>query len=231
VCCVSAGSSSTDYPKWIQHANRVFDVATEGISDYYEYLDDEDKRKGAALEVLEWLREKRAVLVDGCMLEGGKTGEECDDLWRLERLVTDLENESGVEDMVHVLICQCHAERGTLNRPTGMLETPLSESTLKDHMLPTEDELKLIFQAMDTDGDGRVNIMAFTDAMSKMGDTLSPNSLENISVAFDLHGSMDFEQFKEIVSAEELRPHTSDIRALRRMIAPDRTEHTPDWGT
>lgn len=54
----------------------------------------------------------------GCMLGGGKTGEECEDLSRLERLVRDLEYDSGVEDMVHILTCQCHAERGALIVPS-----------------------------------------------------------------------------------------------------------------
>jgi Ca2+-binding EF-hand superfamily protein len=33
----------------------------------------------------------------------------------------------------------------------------------------SQDELKLIFQAMDTDGDGRVNIMAFTGEPREIG--------------------------------------------------------------
>lgn len=52
------------------------------------------------------------------MLDGGKVGDECTSLERLERLVEDLEYECGVEDMVHILACQCHAERGApLNTP------------------------------------------------------------------------------------------------------------------
>lgn len=42
--------------------------------------------------------------------------------------------------------------------------------------------------------------MHAADAMDEMGDQLSPGTLEAITVAFDLHGAIDFEQFKEIVS-------------------------------
>eukprot|EP00873_Tetraselmis_striata_P033090 jgi/Tetstr1/453354/TSEL_040345.t1 len=228
----NSGSATTDdVPKWIQHANRVFDLAEEEITDYHEYLEEDDKRKALAAEVLDWLKEKREVLVEGCMLDGGKVGDECTSLERLERLVEDLEYECGVEDMVHILACQCHAERGNLTKSFDMCESPAALSTLKDNMLFTEDELRAIFELADLNSDGRLNMMEFSDAMDEMGDQLSPGTLEAITVAFDLHGAIDFEQFKEIVSAEELRPHTRENRAMRRLLGKINPEHTPDWGT
>ena len=49
--------------------------------------------------------------MQGCKADMSK--KDCDTLEIFGRLVESLESTSSVPDLVHVLSCQCHAEKGT----------------------------------------------------------------------------------------------------------------------
>lgn len=71
--------------------------------------------------------------------------------------------------------------------------------------------------------------------MNEMGDQLSPGTLEEITVAFDLHGTINFEQFKEIVSVRhpspDALPHCSAYQSTHAgslaLLRPQATPYIP----
>lgn len=56
-------------------------------------------------------------------------------------------------------------------------------------------------------------LCAVTDAMTTLGDPLSANSVQIIAQAFDIHGSVDKEQFMQIVSVRSPAGFSSLERA------------------
>ena len=227
---------SADYPKWIQHNLKILGMTLEEIEDYSEGLRESGDPKSANVtEVIEWLQGKEKSLTEGCMIAGGKEGRDCNDLDQLGRLVQTLGDCCGVEEMVHVLSVQCHAEKGETGCESGKPHlAPMPESTLPGHALPTAEELAAIFNHVDRNRDGKLNMAEFREAMEELGDPLSAPSVQLIAEAFDIHGSVEMQQFLEIVSAEEIRSHTQDSKVLRRMASVAKNsmeQHTPDWGS
>jgi len=104
-------------PKWLQRTIRTLDTAINDIQDYAGFLKESDdgKHHGMAVEVMDWLVEKKGVLVQGC--KANKSSKDCNTLETFGRLVEDLESCSSIQDLVHVLSCQCHAEKGMQSRP------------------------------------------------------------------------------------------------------------------
>uniref|UniRef100_A0A061S3X6 EF-hand domain-containing protein n=1 Tax=Tetraselmis sp. GSL018 TaxID=582737 RepID=A0A061S3X6_9CHLO len=228
-----AQAQGADFPKWIIRANDTLSLAIHNVTDYAEYLKEAgDSHSEVAFEVLAWLESKKENLTKTCVQSGGKGAKECTDLEHMGRLVSDLEQECGIEDLVHVLACQCHAEKGKLaSKPRE--HSKEHTSSLPGHVHPTEEDLMTVFEHMDRNKDGKLDMVEFADAMEAIGDPLSSPTLSIITESFDLHGSLGYEEFKEIVSAEEVRAHTPASKNLRRLARNIRSQvdHTPDWGT
>lgn len=225
------------YPKWIQHNLNILGTALEEIEQYSEGLRESDDPDYASVaEVLDWLKGKEDSLAEVCMIDGGSENRGCHELDQICRFVESLKNSTGVEDLAHVLICQCHAEKGKTQRKSGqpVAAHQALESLFSENVVPKSEELEELFNRMDRNKDAKLDILEFEEAMGELGETLSSPKVQLISEAFGIHGSIDMAQFLEIASAEEIRSLTQDSELLRRMnvVARDRIEkNTPDWGS
>mmetsp|Transcript_25965 Transcript_25965/g.72699 ORF Transcript_25965/g.72699 Transcript_25965/m.72699 type:complete len:171 (+) Transcript_25965:422-934(+) len=114
---VQVPNAPMEDPKWLQRTIRTLDTAINDIQDYAGFLKESDdgKHHGMAVEVMDWLVEKKGGLVQGC--KANKSSKDCNTLETFGRLVEDLESCSSIQDLVHVLSCQCHAEKGMQSRP------------------------------------------------------------------------------------------------------------------
>ena len=64
-----------------------------------------------------------------------------------------------------------------------------------------------MIQAMDKDGNGKLNVAEFREAMEKLGMThLTGNTVSTILEAMDVHGPIDLEDFLNIVEVGMLSP-------------------------
>jgi len=99
--------------------------------------------------------------------------------------------------------------------------------------VPPKDKLIKLFNKMDTNGDGKLSMIDFQNAMDKLGDHLDERSVSMVAEAFDIHGTLDPETFIAIVQAEEVQAHTQDSDRLRFFgrSMENLDVHTPDWGT
>lgn len=92
--------------------------------------------------------------------------------------------------------------------------------------------LHAIFDQMDRNQDGKLDIGELRAAMDALGEHLDGPMVAEIVDAMGIQdGACDFETFREIVDAEALRARTPGASALRALLHDQSAEHFRDWLT
>jgi Ca2+-binding EF-hand superfamily protein len=89
--------------------------------------------------------------------------------------------------------------------------------------------LREVFQKMDRNQDGVLNIAEFREAMDALGEHLSGAMVAEVCGALDIHGRVDFEQFRDIVEVECMRSRTHEAQELRALLHERSVDHFKDW--
>lgn len=107
----------------------------------------------------------------------------------------------------------------------------------KSSIVPTQDFDKSpirklcesLFNRLDKNHDGRLDVEEFRTLMKLIGDELSGQMVSIIFEALDLHGSLDFEQLITVIEAESIRSHSQTADWLRSAQRHGHTSDTPRW--
>eukprot|EP00892_Ulva_mutabilis_P012194 jgi/Ulvmu1/9347/UM050_0099.1 len=92
-----------------------------------------------------------------------------------------------------------------------------------------QERLRAVFDRMDSDGDGSLNIAEFRAAMDSLDDHLDGAMVAEICDVLGLHGRVCFDQFEDIVAAEAIRARTRQAAQLRRLLHDDSDDHFREW--
>lgn len=164
---------------------------------------------------------------EGCEIEfkdGSVTGEDCAKLERLEQFARTMMSSGKIGNFVRTLYslrsyAKKHAEeRAEAEGRDAPEEGPLMTKTEAQDFESRKDELHQLFKEIDRDGNGRLDVGEFRDAMKGLGDELSGQDCSHLLEAMDIHGSITEEDFLAIVEAKGMWEKDTPItKILRRM--------------
>jgi Ca2+-binding EF-hand superfamily protein len=89
--------------------------------------------------------------------------------------------------------------------------------------------LRAIFDQMDLDNNGRLDIAELRAAMDYLDEHLDGPMVAEIVEAMGCQGGVDFEVFREIVDAESVRARTPGAAALRALLHDRSQDHFKQW--
>lgn len=89
--------------------------------------------------------------------------------------------------------------------------------------------LRAVFDQMDRDGDGTLDIAEFRQAMDSLDDHLDGPMVAEICDVLGVHGRVCFDQFEDIVAAEAIRARTRQASQLRTLLHDDSDDHFRQW--
>jgi Ca2+-binding EF-hand superfamily protein len=78
--------------------------------------------------------------------------------------------------------------------------------------------LRQVFEKMDRNNDGYLNIGEFREAMDALGDHLDGAMVAKVCMAMDIHGRVDFRQFHDIVDEELMLSTSRESLQLSRTL-------------
>jgi hypothetical protein len=87
-----------------------------------------------------------------------------------------------------------------------------------------------MFDQMDLDGNGSLNIGELRAAMDALGEKLDGPMVGEIVDAMGIQGGLvSFEDFREIVDAEAVRARTPGAASLRRLLHDSSADRFKEW--
>eukprot|EP01026_Neomeris_dumetosa_P071076 TRINITY_DN714_c0_g1_i5.p2 TRINITY_DN714_c0_g1~~TRINITY_DN714_c0_g1_i5.p2 ORF type:complete len:245 (-),score=32.47 TRINITY_DN714_c0_g1_i5:384-1118(-) len=150
------------------------------------------------------------------LLEECHNQEVRDKLEKFEDAMRELQY-AGLPNIVNTLYHMAIREQGATAHLSHIKDTQKQSLTV--------DQLQELFDIVDTNKNGEIDIGQFRDAMDIIGDHLSGQAVATICQAMDVHGFLNFQQFQAIVEAEEIASHSATSRVLRSICNSDK----PAW--
>eukprot|EP01023_Acetabularia_acetabulum_P002217 TRINITY_DN10856_c0_g1_i1.p1 TRINITY_DN10856_c0_g1~~TRINITY_DN10856_c0_g1_i1.p1 ORF type:complete len:247 (+),score=40.73 TRINITY_DN10856_c0_g1_i1:69-809(+) len=164
-----------------------------------------------------YYEDKKKRLLQGCDIEHDP--QVCENLDRFEDAVREL-SYSGLPTIVNSLYNMALREQKhqqSIYRSTSGYQSDEEK----------EAELKDLFDKVDSNKNGEIDVGEFRAAMQMLGERLSGETVATICEAMDVHGYLNFQQFKAIMEAIEITAHTETSKVLRSVCHEDR----PGWWT
>lgn len=196
--------------------------AESDIREYCTKIDGEEKAR--CLTTLTRLEGQHKRALDMVADEDTRSQAE-QELDRLDAMARELSAIGSVRlmvDAIHHLQGKQEADRlRGPNRPHPSAKSPQE--------LAAQERLRAVFDQMDKDGDGALNIAEFRAAMDCLDDHLDGPMVVEICDALGLHGRVCFDQFEDIVAAEAIRARTRQASQLRALLHDHSDDHFRDW--
>lgn len=108
-----------------------------------------------------------------------------------------------------------------------LLQTPCTSHFAMMHC--AMQRLREVFNKMDRNHDGVLNIAEFREAMDALDEHLNGAMVAEVCGALDIHGRVDFDQFRDIVEVECMRSRTQETEELRTLLHDHSADHFKDW--
>lgn len=231
---------STEEERRKRPVNNILDTAEDELEGFCSALNDEEGSE-ECWDAYQYYEKKRAEAESACEIEGGKnsglTGPQCQRLEQFENFVRQMVGEGHVVNFITTLQSLSHADQRRLAKElegsnseqaavhTAAMEVQeslqkASEDDMSDFEADSEqrrNRLRTLFEAMDHDGNGKLDVAEFRDAMRELGDELTGQTVSTIFDSMDVHGWISLDQFIAIVEAEAIESHSADARMLRRL--------------
>jgi hypothetical protein len=211
------------------NSHGVLRLAEHDLSDYCTNLYGENETERCWL-AYNYFEERKKASEEGCSLEvkdGVVGGVDCQRLDKFEDFIREMVKEGRIASMAKTLATLAGAEMRKSERAAGGDSTSLGSlvSELDDaapgDATPARDALRAVlaevFNSHDFNKDGRMDVQEFRAAMRDMGDELSAKTVSTIFSAMDVHGWLTFNEFVQIVEAEEVRAHSRFAKGLRTL--------------
>lgn len=221
--------------------HQILNIAESDLAGFCSALPD-DEESEECWDAYKYFEEKKAEAEEACEVEfensDGLTEPQCARLEQFEDFVRQMVGEGHIVNFVMTLQSLSHANKRRLakdleaaeNGEAGSQGVAAAAHSLQDSLDHSTDaansnqetserraRVKDLFYAMDKDGNGKLDVGEFREAMRELGDEMSGTSVATILDAMDVHGFISLDQFVAIVEAEAIDSHSANARLLRRL--------------
>lgn len=212
----------------------LLEHAESAIADYCVSLPEDSEECEQCWMAWDYFEHRKASAEEGCdpRWGQGRLGPECQELESFEGFVRQLLGYTPIKSVVRMLYGMRNAQLATEDaKPKAEIAEVENKEGGRQYELvgaPEDGKERLValFGAMDKDGNGKLDVQEFRDAMDKLGNEHLPGeTVGTIFSAMDLHGAITLEDFLQIVEAEQVNSNTQVSRWLRAHKG-----ESPFWG-
>lgn len=222
--------------------HEILNVAEHDLEGFCSALPD-DEESEECWNAYQYYEDKRHEAEEACEVEwensDGLTQPQCARLEQFEGFVREMVGEGHIVHFITTLQSLSKADQRRLAKELeasgdgvkpgpGVMEAAQKVQESLDTSLSSAEgskkessqrrkRVKDLFHAMDKDGNGKLDVGEFREAMRELGDDMTGSSVATILDAMDVHGYISLDQFVAIVEAEAIESHSSDARMLRRL--------------
>ncbi|KAK9809564.1 hypothetical protein WJX73_002464 [Symbiochloris irregularis] len=208
------------------------DIVTQAEESLQEYCSvfPEDDAAGVAQcwDAYNYFQERKDLASSTCTIEeeeGLRDGPGCSDWDRFQDFVRRMFGYASARNFVSTLSTLARfRDRDNLSvKPAVSAPEPPKDAGLPDY---ARDNLVALFEAMDADGNGKLNVAEFRAAMQQLGGNLSGDSVGTIFEAMGIYGFLTLDQFLDIVEVEGSASHTPLNNWLQRRSREQLRDHS-----
>eukprot|EP00210_Caulerpa_lentillifera_P006440 g6152.t1 len=152
------------------------------------------------------------------------TGEGCKDFEDWEKFVRQVNGAGGVREMVRSILVIKNAKQHEHDSHQSSIVPVQNANKIRVREL-----CELLFDRMDKNHDGRIDVEEFRALMKLIGDELDGGTVSIIFDALDIQGSLDFDQLITVIEAEAIRSRSKTADWLRLAQRHGHTSDTPKW--
>jgi Ca2+-binding EF-hand superfamily protein len=206
------------------HQQPLLSKAEAELAEYCSALPGEGEESEKCWAAYDYFEQRKDEAESGCEVDwtsGKRDGPDCGKLDSFESLVRQLLGQAPMKSFAHMLYTLRKADQHA-QQPSGKLagQSAAEQGNASDN---GRRRLVALFHAMDKDGNGKLDVAEFRDALAKLGmQHLTGSTVSTIFSAMDIHGPITLEDFLHIVEAEEINSDTPVSRWLRAHRVPSK---------